>query len=58
VEQGAEPRPHHEGWDDALDDALDKAKKIGFAGQTVNVQFSAEIKPNPSQVQKYIVTLS
>ena len=60
VEKDAEIRPHAERWDEALDNALDKARELGFAGQTVNVTFSAEIKPtqNPSQVQKYIVTLS
>jgi hypothetical protein len=49
---------HHDGWDRAMEDALDKAKRLGFGGQNVNIEFSAELTANPSQIQRYIVTVS
>ena len=49
---------HHEGWDMAMEDALDKAKRLGFGGQNVTIHFSAELTSNPSQIQRYIVTVS
>lgn len=48
--------PHHEGWNRALEKALEKA--ADFGSTTVKVQFFAELTPNPGQIQKYIATLS
>ena len=48
---------HTEGWDLAMEDAFDKAKRFGYGGQHVKVQLSAVLS-NPSQIQRYIVTLS
>jgi hypothetical protein len=49
-------RPHHDGWDRALERALEKAGDFG--GTTVKVEFFAELTPNPGQIQRYIATLS
>jgi hypothetical protein len=49
-------RSHHEGWNEALRKALEKAGDFG--GTTVKVEFFAELTPNPGQIQRYIATLS
>lgn len=49
---------HMEGWEEAFERAFEEARRVNFGlGQTVNVKLSAILK-NPSQVQKYMVTLS
>jgi hypothetical protein len=51
---------HSEGFDKALDAALDRASELGKKGVfEVDVQFFAEINvTNPGQIQQYGVTLS
>jgi hypothetical protein len=56
VEKDARPGSHHEGWDQALDRALDQAG--AFGGQYVKIEFFALLTANPGQIQRYIVTIS
>jgi hypothetical protein len=51
---------HHEGWDQALDKALQSASRLGRRGTfNVKVEFNATIRvTNPGQIQKYSVTLT
>lgn len=51
---------HHEGWDQALDKALQSASHLGRRGTfNVKVEFTATIRvTNPGQIQKYNVTLT
>jgi hypothetical protein len=48
---------HSDGWDEALNRALRKLEPSS-AGQTYTVEFSAEITPNPGQIQRYYVSLT
>jgi hypothetical protein len=49
---------HHEGWDQALDKALDGLSRVRRGTYDVKVTFSATVRVrNPGQIQKYSVTL-
>jgi hypothetical protein len=51
---------HHEGWDQALERALQNASRLKKRGTfDVKVEFGATIRvTNPGQIQIYTVTLS
>jgi hypothetical protein len=57
AEQG---KSHHEGWDEALDEALKNASVLGPPGTyQVTVTFSATVEvTNPGTIQGYTVTLN
>jgi hypothetical protein len=57
---GAPGKSHHQGWDEALADALDKASALGPPDTyEVDVVFSATVKvTNPGTIQGYSVTLN
>jgi len=57
--RGAPGKPHHQGWDEALADALQNASQLGPPGTyEVDVEFSATVEVhNPGTIQGYAVKL-
>jgi len=45
---------HHDGWNDAIQDAL---SKLPPGGGSFDVRFQAEVTPNPGHINEYMVVL-